>query len=66
MLTELPARLNGALDELLGDDDQVGAREVEAWRSTTTPRVEGLGEGFWTWLRCCASWISGIQRSKTR
>jgi HD superfamily phosphohydrolase len=47
MLTELPARLNGALDELLGDDDNVGAREVEAWLSTTTPRVDGLGEGFW-------------------
>jgi hypothetical protein len=47
MLTELPARLNGALDELLGDDDHVGARLVEGWLSTTTPYVEGLGEGFW-------------------
>lgn len=47
MLTELPARLNGALDELLGDDDNVGAREVEAWLSATTPHVDGLGEGFW-------------------
>ena len=47
MLTEPPARLNGALDELLGDDDHVGARIVEAWLSTTTPRIDGLGEGFW-------------------
>ena len=47
MLTELPARLNGALDELLGDDDNVGAREVEAWLSATTPHVDGLGVGFW-------------------
>ena len=47
MLTEPPAQLNGALDELLGDDDHVGARVVEAWLSTTTPRVDGLGEGFW-------------------
>jgi hypothetical protein len=47
MLTELPARLNGALDELLGDDDHVGAREVEAWLSATTPHVDGLGDGFW-------------------
>jgi hypothetical protein len=47
MLTEPPARLNGALDELLGDDDHVGARLVEEWLSETTPYVEGLGEGFW-------------------
>ena len=47
MLTELPSRLNGALDELLDDDDQVGAREVEQWMSITTPHVEGLGDGFW-------------------
>jgi HD superfamily phosphohydrolase len=47
MLTEPPARLNGALDELLGDDDHVGAREVETWLSATTPHVDGLGEGFW-------------------
>ena len=47
MLTELPARLNGALDELLGDDDHVGARLVEEWLSETTPFVDGLGEGFW-------------------
>ena len=47
MLTEPPARLNGALDELLGDDDHVGARIVEAWLSTIRPHVEGLGEGFW-------------------
>ena len=47
MLTEPPARLNGALDELLGDDDHVGARIVEAWLSAIRPRVEGLGEGFW-------------------
>ena len=47
MLTEPPARLNGALDELLGDDDHVGAREVEAWLSETTPHVDGFGEGFW-------------------
>lgn len=52
MLTELPARLNGALDALLGEDDDVGARGVEAWLSATTPfvdelGVDGLGEGFW-------------------
>jgi len=47
MLTELPSRLNGALDELLDEDDQVGAREVEQWMSVTTPRVDGLGDGFW-------------------
>jgi HD superfamily phosphohydrolase len=47
MLTEPPARLNGALDELLGDDDHVGARIVEAWLSRATPHVDGLGEGFW-------------------
>ena len=49
MLTEPPARLNGALDELLGDDDHVGARIVEAWLSSIRPRVEGLGEGFGRW-----------------
>jgi HD superfamily phosphohydrolase len=47
MLSELPSRLNGALDELLDEDDHVGARIVEAWLSTMTPRVDGLGEGFW-------------------
>jgi hypothetical protein len=47
MLTELPALLNGAFDELLGDDDHVGARLVEEWLSETTPTVDGLGEGFW-------------------
>jgi hypothetical protein len=47
MLTEPPARLNGALDELLGDDDHVGARIVEAWLSITTPHIDGLGGGFW-------------------
>jgi HD superfamily phosphohydrolase len=47
MLTELPARLNGALDDLLGDDDEVGARQLEAWLSATIPHVDGLGEGFW-------------------
>jgi hypothetical protein len=47
MLTEPPARLNGALDELLGDDDHVGARIVETWLSGTTPFVDDLGEGFW-------------------
>jgi HD superfamily phosphohydrolase len=47
MLTELPSRLNGALDELLDDDDQVGAREVEQWMSVTAPRVDSLGDGFW-------------------
>lgn len=47
MLTELPARLNGALDELLGEDDDIGAREVEVWLSLDTPLVDGLGEGFW-------------------
>jgi hypothetical protein len=41
-----PALL-GRLDELLGDDDHVGARLVEEWLSDTTPYVDGLGEGFW-------------------
>jgi HD superfamily phosphohydrolase len=47
MLTELPALLNGALDALLGDDDHVGARRIEAWLSTEAPSVDGVGEGFW-------------------
>jgi hypothetical protein len=47
MLTELPALLNGALDELLGDDDHIGARLIEGWLSSTAPGVDGVGEGFW-------------------
>ena len=47
MLTELPSRLNGALDELLDDDDQVGARRSSSGCPSTAPHVDGLGDGFW-------------------
>lgn len=44
LLTDLPARLNGALDHVFA---QVGHREVERRLTADVPQVEGCGEGFW-------------------
>jgi HD superfamily phosphohydrolase len=47
MLAELPARVNSALEVMLGVDRHAGARRVEDWLTERTTEVAGLGEGFW-------------------
>ena len=44
LLSDLPARLNSALDHLLAGSD---VQEVERRLTADIPRIEGCGEGFW-------------------
>ncbi|MDX6357312.1 MAG: uncharacterized protein QOH37_366 [Nocardioidaceae bacterium] len=44
LLTDLPARLNNALDHVFAGVDR---REVERRLTADWPRIDGCGEGFW-------------------